>query len=214
MEALERFDVDFDFPAKRLRLWNPGTARRAALEAGSATVEAAVVNETRLLGFRAVASAAAGGGAEARPFLGVVDCGASFSVVNWEAASSLGLPPWGDVGAYEKNPAVVGMGVDGRPQMLPTHRVGLSFCGGPVVAKGGTEGPTVTFEPPPRRWKPWDPVDVAVGDLPVFSQLLGDGRTPYRGPAGIIGLDVLSQRRVILEAGTGRRRRIYVGNRP
>ena len=52
----------------------------------------------------------------------------------------------------------------------------------------------------------------AIGDLPVFSQLLGDGVAPYKGPAGIIGLDILSQRRVILETGAGRKRRLYVGN--
>ncbi len=54
-----------------------------------------------------------------------------------------------------------------------------------------------------------------MGDLPVFSQLLGDGRSPYKGPAGIVGLDVLTQRRLILETGPSadRRRRIYVGKK-
>ena len=60
-------------------------------------------------------------------------------------------------------------------------------------------------------WTPWSAVPMAIGDLPVFSQLLGDGRSAYKGPAGIIGLDILSQRRVILETGAGRKRRIYVG---
>ena len=69
----------------------------------------------------------------------------------------------------------------------------------------------MSFEAPPSDWKPWSPICVAIGDLPVFSQLLGDGRTPYRGPAGIIGLDILTQRRLILETGAGRQRRIYVG---
>ena len=54
-------------------------------------------------------------------------------------------------------------------------------------------------------------IQVAVGDLPVFTQLLGDGRTPYKGPAGIVGLDILSQRRLILETSSTRQRRIYVG---
>jgi hypothetical protein len=52
----------------------------------------------------------------------------------------------------------------------------------------------------------------AVGDLPVFSQLLGDGRTPFTGPAALIGLDVWGQRRVVIEAGkqAGRKRRLFV----
>lgn len=70
----------------------------------------------------------------------------------------------------------------------------------------------VTFESPPRDWKPWQPVLAAVGDLPVFSQLLGDGRTPFTGPAALIGLDVWGQRRVVIEAGrqSGRKRRLFV----
>lgn len=60
------------------------------------------------------------------------------------------------------------------------------------------------------------------GDLPVFSQLLGDGdgRKPFKGPAALIGLDVLAQRRVVLEAippalarTVGRRRRLFVAKK-
>jgi len=208
MEVLEQFDVDFDFPAGRLRLWKPHTVENVAKKAGMTTVDAVVVNETRLLGFRVVSSSVprdATGGLAAQPFLGVVDCGASFSVVNWDAAPLLGLLPKND-GAYRKSPLVTGLGVDGQPQLLPTSTIGLSYCGNPKK-----DISTMSFEAPPSDWKPWNPISVAVGDLPVFSQLLGDGRTPYRGPAGIIGLDILTQRRLILETGAGRQRRIYVG---
>jgi len=81
MEVLEQFDVDFDFPAGRLRLWKPHTVENVAKKAGMTTVDAVVVNETRLLGFRVVSSSVprdATGGLAAQPFLGVVDCGASF----------------------------------------------------------------------------------------------------------------------------------------
>lgn len=63
---------------------------------------------------------------------------------------------------------------------------------------------------------------VPAGDLPVFSQLLGDGdtRTPFKGPAALIGLDVLAQRRVVLEAippalarTVGRKRRLFVAKK-
>lgn len=60
-------------------------------------------------------------------------------------------------------------------------------------------------------FKPWNKVTVAVGDLPAFSDLLGDGKKPYNVPTILIGLDVLSQRRVILESGEGSARRIFVG---
>jgi len=59
-------------------------------------------------------------------------------------------------------------------------------------------------------FKPWEKVTVAVGDLPVFSDLLGDGKNPFNVPTVLIGLDLLSQRRVILESGEGRARRIFV----
>lgn len=44
----------------------------------------------------------------------------------------------------------------------------------------------------------------------MFSDLLGDGKNPYPIPTVLIGLDLLSQRRVILETGEGRARNIYV----
>lgn len=78
------------------------------------------------------------------------------------------------------------------------------------------------FEAAAKEWKPWAPVMAAVGDLPVFSQLLGDGntRTPFKGPAALIGLDVLAQRRVVLEAlppavarTVGRKRRLFVAKK-
>ena len=216
MEVLQQFDVDFDFPAGRLRLWKPHTVEAVAKKADMTTIEAVVVNETLLLGFRVVPSSVApsgdngGGTLAAQPFLGVVDCGASFSVVNWAAAPLLGLPPQND-STWKKSPAVTGLGVDGRPQLLPTTSLGLSYCGNPVARSD--KSVAISFEAPPGDWKHWKPVPVAIGDLPVFTQLLGDGRTPYRGPAGIVGLDILSQRRLILETGAGRQRRIFVSKK-
>lgn len=223
MEVLDKFDVDFDFPAGRLRLWKPHSVESIARKAGMTAVDALVVNETRLLGFRVVSSSAttaavaaqkgsSGMVVVAQPFLGVVDCGASFSVINWAAAQLLGLPSQNDK-SYEQRPRVVGLGVDGQPQLLPTATVGLSYCGNPTMANDNEANSTMAFEAPPNEWKPWSDINVAIGDLPVFSQLLGDGRTPFRGPAGIIGLDILSQRRLILETSSGRQRRMYVGCR-
>lgn len=85
------------------------------------------------------------------------------------------------------------------PQVLPTTQVQLTFAG--AASKDGAG--RYSFAPPPPSWRPWQPVLAAVGDLPVFAQLFGDGRTPFNGPAALLGLDVLSQRRVVIGAGVG-----------
>eukprot|EP00798_Chlamydomonas_sp_ICE-L_P026402 gene26402-17499_t len=113
--------------------------------------------------------------------------------------------------------SIVILGMDDNPQKLPNKMLGslslmlgLSFFGGVVKGKDGR----LRFNPPPADWTPWDPVLATVGELPGFSSILGDGLTPYRGPAALIGLDVLSQRRVGLGAApkdsTDRRRDVFV----
>lgn len=119
---LQLFDSDLDFPAGRLRLWSPGAAAPAAAGVGMVEAPAAVLNETGLLGLRitsvaalqksatataasgAAAASSSGGGSGAataaglpgvQPFVGIVDCGSSFTVLNWAAAALAGLPPKG-----------------------------------------------------------------------------------------------------------------------
>ena len=205
-EVLSLFDTDLDFPGSRIRLWSPGDGAAVAANTGLVEVPAAVLNETGLLGIRVTSPTATRGSYQ--PFVGLVDCGASFSAINWAAARLLGLPPRDDARAYGSGPTIYSVGVDGRPLPLPTKKVQLTFAGDPQKGSGGG----LTFAPPPRQWRPWDPVELAVGDLPIFSQLLGDGRKPFSGPAALIGLDLLAQRRVILGSGqaAGRRRQLYV----
>lgn len=207
-ELLAQFDSDFDFNANRLRLWAPGAGAAVAAQAGLVRVPAAVLNETGLLGIRVTSTAAAAQGGQ--PFVGIIDCGASFSALNWQAAALAGLPPKGDR-LYAHGTPIYGVGIDGKPVPLPTTPLSLTYVGDPI--KGNNK--QLSFEQP-RGWRPWDSVALAVGDLPVFSQLLGDGRTPFSGPAALIGLDVLAQRRVILGAGVGKRgrqRELYVSPR-
>jgi hypothetical protein len=191
---LQLFDVDFDFPKNRLRFYQPGTADTSGL----VEIPAVVINESLLIGIRI--STPEG---NTQPIIGFLDCGSTFSCINWKAAEALGLPPKTDP-SYRNSPAVQALGIDGRPLLLPTVKKQLSFVGDPIMDPN-TGRPT-GFEQPPPEWKPWDPVQVAVGDIPVFSQILGDGVTPYLGPAALIGLDILSQRRVVLEAGTDKSR--------
>ena len=203
MELLDMFDADLDFPKNRLRLWSPGTAAGAASQAGLVEIPDAVLNETGLLGIRVTSTNAP---SPRQPLVGILDCGASFSAVNWAAAKYLALPPKEDMSAYRNSPTIMGMGIDGRPLMLPTHKVQFTYVGNAFKDPTGQ----VRFDETAPNWKPWNAVTVGIGDLPVFSQLLGDGVTPYNGPAVLIGLDVLSQRRVILETGRGRARKMYV----
>ena len=102
------------------------------------------------------------------------------------------------------------IGIDGRRFQLPTAKKTLTFTGDSLLDP--STGRPIGFQPPTSNWKPWNAVEVAVGDLPVFSSALGDGVRPFTGPAALVGLDILAQRRVIFETGTGntRLRRILV----
>ena len=209
MEALSLFDVDLDFPAGRLRLYAPGTVAAVAQAAGLVEIPAVVINETGLWGMRVTTTAT---NAQKQPILGFLDCGATFSVVNTAATSYLGLPADPRDPMYKSGPVIAAVGLDGRPLMLPTASTALTFAGD-VVTDAKTGQPT-GFAVPPAAWKPWNKVSLAVGDIPAFSTILGDGTKPYQGPAALIGLDVLAQRRVILEtAAPGnqtRKRRVWV----
>ena len=244
--------MDFDFPANRIRLYRPGDGAAAAEAAGLAELPAAVLNETGVLGIRATSPAAPA----LQPFVGILDCGASNSALNWRAAALAGLPPRGDAqyGSPGKaTPGLAILGVDGKPQaralrwpravhpppglplllrpprcsppprdalppphprpvaqVLPIAPLQLTYAG---EASKGPSG-ALAFDPPAPGWQPWEPVKAAVGELPVFAQLLAQDGKEFTGPAALIGLDVLAQRRVVIGAGVGlrgRARRLFVG---
>lgn len=199
MELLSLFDVDFDFPNNRIRFWKPGTVDRDGL----LEIPAAVINETGLIGIRLSVPGAS------QPILAFLDCGATFSCMNWKAAVQLGLPEKNDP-RYKRNPSVDAFGVDGRLLKLPTIQQTLTYVG--EIEKDPQTGRPVGFAKPPSIWKDWDPIQIAVGDIPAFSTILGDGVTPFEGPAALVGLDILSQRRVVLAAGDGktRLRKVYI----
>jgi len=198
MELLELFDVDFDFPNGRIRFWPPMTSPKENL----VRIPAAVLNESGLEGIRVRSPQQK---VAQQPMLGIIDCGASFSTVNLAAADLLGLSR--DPKDYRSSSSVMGMGIDGKPMVMPTAKVQFTFSGNAV--RSPSSGALI-FENPPSSFKPWDEITVAVGDLPVFSDLLGDGKNPYPIPTVLIGLDLLSQRRIILETSQGRARNIYV----
>ena len=239
MEALRMFDVDLDFPAERIRLYKPGTVGTTgvATRARLVKIPAVIINETGLLGIRVTTATATATATtttttttshstetiqsqqqqqqqqQQQPILGVLDCGATFSVINTAATRYMGLPSdTRNDPLYKRNPVVAGVGIDGRPITLSSAPTKFTFVGD--VISDPTTGRPTGFGPPPPIWEPWDMVSVAVGDIPAFSTILGDGVTPYQGPVALIGLDVLAQRRVVLESvppnSPTRNRRVWV----
>lgn len=67
--------------------------------------------------------------ASPQPCVGIVDCGASFSAVNWAAARLLGLTDAAGNLRGKKGPDILSLGVDGRPVPYPTTSVSFSFAG-------------------------------------------------------------------------------------
>ena len=162
-----------------------------------------VINETGLIGIRVTIQGAK------QPILGFLDCGSTFSCVNWASAPYLDIAPKNDPMYQKLDKYIQAVGVDGRLIKMPLIRKQVTFAGNAKLDKSGRP---IGFEPAPSEFKPSKPVDLGVGDIPAFASILGDGIHPFDGPAALIGLDILSQRRVIFEAGspTSRARRVYV----
>jgi hypothetical protein len=137
MELLQMFDVDFDFPNRRIKFWAPQKGDKDGL----VSIPAAVLNESGLEGIRVISPQQK----VKQPMLGIIDSGASFSVVNLAAADLLGLPR--DPKKYN-SPLVKGVGVDGKPILMPTASVKFSFTGEAV--KDANSG-AIRFREPPAR---------------------------------------------------------------
>ena len=108
-----------------------------AQESGLVEVPAAVLNETGLLGIRLTSADQPQG---TQPMVGIIDCGAAFSAVNWAGAQLLGLPAKGDTAAYKASPTLYGVGVDGKPLPLFQKSVRLTFAGDAYRDSQGTPG--------------------------------------------------------------------------
>lgn len=193
MECLQHFDVIVDVPNDRFALYPPGQAPKE----GMVPIPAMVINETGLWGIRVRATD------KFQPVLALIDCGSSFTCVNNAAATILGMDD-----QKGSDLSIYAVGVDGRPLQMPLIQSPFFTYAGSAQY---TNGRLVGFDAPPIEWQPWEPVPVAVGDLPVFSSVIGNGREPYAGPAVLMGLDILSQRRWIMEASSsGRDRVLYM----
>jgi len=118
-------------PASSALLFQGRQATPGVCDAAGCSVQpvccgaAAVFNEAGVLGIRVTSTAAS----TPQPCVGIVDCGASFSAINIAAAKLFGLiGPRGEI-LGSRGPDMTGIGVDGRPQPLPTTSVAFTFAG-------------------------------------------------------------------------------------
>lgn len=177
VEFFRQFDVEMDFEQEMLRLYQPGEGMRYAQRIGMKEIQGALL-PAELIGIRASLE----GGP---PFLGIVDLGASFTTVNWKAAVSAGLDPKDP--RLDQATKVYGLGVDGRPIVMPQVGMQMSLDGA-RDEKLGRFPEVVKFNTTP----------ICVGDISVFQDLLSPPGQRFDRPAGLIGLDVLSQCRCLL----------------
>mmetsp|Transcript_48001 Transcript_48001/g.108993 ORF Transcript_48001/g.108993 Transcript_48001/m.108993 type:complete len:437 (+) Transcript_48001:98-1408(+) len=203
LEFMEAFDVDLDFPKQRLRLWRRGDgAAKARLDPKLVEVPAALL-PGGVLGVRVA------GAAQKQPFLGIVDCGASFSTLSPGAASLAGVEASSPKAGSQTR--LVGVGIDGRPLPLPLadKPAALRLVGNPgASSRGGGPGGAASAFPVLAALPE---VRCAVSQLPVFYEVLG---AEAGGVAALIGLDVLAQGRLLFAAPSGdggRARSIFWG---
>merc|ERR1719171_1662590 len=201
MEFVSQFDLDVDFPAKKIRLWNPGEGVKAAQEDKLVAVPVSLIPGD-ILGVRVAA------GEGTTPFLGIVDLGASFTLMNTAAAKLSNLPLTSEPGRS----GIAATGVDGRQTMLASRTTEITLLGFSDWNDGSRWGDSGALTKP--KMLKFDGVRTGVGEVAVFEQLLSTPGNPWLGPAGLLGLDVWCKTRIMFGAApkefVGRERTIYL----
>ena len=174
LDFLSRFECDFDFAEKTIRLHRRGAIACGALDvAGLVEVPLA----THPTGLKTVRIRLNG----CDPFPAVVDMGSFLSVVNWMAAARGGVAP----DSPETRPSeLTATGIDGRTMPMATAPFDLEVCG------REEEGATTSSLTSDYRGR------CCVGDLPAFAAL-GAETAPFAS----MGLDVLGRGRTVVGAG-------------
>jgi hypothetical protein len=175
LDFLSRFECDFDFAEKTIRLHRRGAIACGALDvAGLVEVPLA----THPTGLKTVRIRLNG----CEPFPAVVDMGSFLSVVNWMAAARGGVAP----DSPETRPSeLTATGIDGRTMPMATAPFDLEVCG-----REEEEGATKSSLTSDYRGR------CCVGDLPAFAAL-GAETAPFAS----MGLDVLGRGRTVVVAG-------------
>jgi len=175
LDFLSRFECDFDFAEKTIRLHRRGAIACGALDvAGLVEVPLA----THPTGLKTVRIRLNG----CEPFPAVVDMGSFLSVVNWMAAARGGVAP----DSPETRPSeLTATGIDGRTMPMATAPFDLEVCG--REEEVGATKSSLTSDYRGR---------CCVGDLPAFAAL-GAETAPFAS----MGLDVLGRGRTVVVAG-------------
>ena len=179
LDFLSRFECDFDFAEKTIRLYPRGAIACGALDvAGLVEVPLA----THPTGLKTVRIRLNG----CEPFPAVVDMGSFLSVVNWMAAARGGVAP----DSPETRPSeLTATGIDGRTMPMATAPFDLEVCGREGLGTK-SEGATKSSLTSDYRGR------CCVGDLPAFAAL-GAETAPFAS----MGLDVLGRGRTVVVAG-------------
>lgn len=185
MEFYERFAVEVDCVASCLRLYAADAGEAAAQARGMEQLTTAML-PSRLLG---VAVELAEGAdlrmfraAPSRRVVGIVDTGASHSVLNWAAAATLLGVRSRDDARLASAGRISSMDVSGRLVDMPLLSIRLRLKGAGPQARGAAD---------------FEAIEIAIGDIALFARLLG-GNTSE--PAALIGQDILVQRPMLLAA--------------
>jgi len=198
---LARCDVELDAGLERLRVWppglqpdvQPGWTRLSALRL-PADLQGLVLTVPGSL----------------EPVVGIVDTGASHTILNNRAAKALGLA----LPSLEHCQPARGVGIDGAEFDLPLVDVtGASLSGASDInitdrtaSSGGLER-SWSFEIPQRSGPeivgPLARITLAIGDIALFEELLThpqDSIGRFVGPVALLGQDLLSQRPLRISA--------------
>jgi len=142
------------------------------------------------------------------PFLGVVDLGASFTLMNTAAAKLSNLPLTSEPGKT----GIAATGVDGRQTMLASRTTDITLLGFEEWNDGSRWGDSAALQK--AKMLKFDGIRTGVGEVAVFEQLLSTPGKPWMGPAGLLGLDVWMKTRIMFGAApkefVGRERTIYL----
>eukprot|EP00667_Euglena_gracilis_P011674 EG_transcript_11933 len=200
MQFLEQFDVKYE--QDRLEVFRANEGLEAHLPLANWTLVKGILMPARLMACQITIDD------HKAPFLGLIDSGASHSIMNKAAAKALGYRLSDP--ALRSGPSVSGFGIMGKEVRMPLvpAKVALSsfvdnvtllnnFLGAWWLSPMENRGDGVEYE---------QEADVAIGEmnLAALTRLSERGLGSYKGPMVLTGQDVLAQRDVLYN-GDGKR---------
>uniref|UniRef100_A0A7S1HYS2 Peptidase A1 domain-containing protein n=1 Tax=Eutreptiella gymnastica TaxID=73025 RepID=A0A7S1HYS2_9EUGL len=204
MEFLEQVDIEMDPFNYLCTVYEPGepyideTVNRVTLQ--GTTLPGNLIG-VMLQGYRYWGDEENPVGQRAPPILGIVDTGATYSIMNWKAANALGIFE-GDP-RLAKESTVNMMGVEGKRQKMPLIPMQMEVCGfleEPEVVKHESEnGDTWSMKElvtdDSARIKFEANATMGIGDINFKNLLRRKEIGEYNGPACLIGQDLFMQKR-------------------